>query len=63
MKAIIAFEIEVTHLDNVFKLSQNHKKDNFTSIVDHLKEQGGEAAAIAEEMKRREDQLFPKTGN
>lgn len=58
MKAIIAFEIEVTHLDNVFKLSQNHKKENFTSIVDHLKEQGGQSKEIADEMEHRKDQLF-----
>jgi transcriptional regulator len=58
MKAIVAFEIEVTHLDNVFKLSQNHEKENFTAIVDNLKVQGGQAAAIAQEMEKRGSQLF-----
>ncbi|HTE11462.1 MAG TPA: FMN-binding negative transcriptional regulator, partial [Chitinophagaceae bacterium] len=60
MKAIVAFEIEVTHLDNVFKLSQNHEKENFTAIVDNLKVQGGQAAAIAQEMEKRRSQLFNK---
>ncbi len=61
MKAIVAFEIEVTHLDNVFKLSQNRDKESFGNIVDKLKEQGGQAAEIAEEMKQRKDQLFGGT--
>ena len=60
MKAIVAFEIEVTHLDNVFKLSQNHEKENFTAIADNLKVQGGQAAAIAQEMEKRRSQLFNK---
>jgi len=63
MKAIIAFEIEVTHLDNVFKLSQNHKKENFSAIVDNLQAQGGQAAEIASEMKQREGALFGEIKN
>jgi transcriptional regulator len=58
MKAIIAFEIEVTHIDNVFKLSQNRDKESYEKIIPQLKEQGGEAAVIAAEMERRSSQLF-----
>jgi transcriptional regulator len=58
MKAIIAFEMEVTHLDNVFKLSQNRDKESFQNITEKLTEQGGQAAAVADEMKQRQDQLF-----
>jgi transcriptional regulator len=58
MKAIVAFEIEVTHLDNVFKLSQNRDKATYTSIVDHLGKQGGDAAAVARQMEQRSAQLF-----
>jgi transcriptional regulator len=60
MKAIVAFEIEVTHLDNVFKLSQNRDKATYTNIVDQLKKQGGEAAAVAQQMEDRTAQLFNK---
>ena len=60
MKAIIAFEIEVTHLDNVFKLSQNRDKETFSVVTDKLKAQGGQAADIADEMQQRGDQLFNK---
>ena len=60
MKAIIAFEIEVTQLDNVFKLSQNRDKESYHNIIPQLKEQGGEAAAIAAEMEQRSSQLFNK---
>lgn len=58
MKAIVAFEIEVTHLDNVFKLSQNRDKESFDHIIPKLKEQGGEPALIAAEMEKRGSQLF-----
>jgi transcriptional regulator len=58
MKAIVAFELEVTHLDNVFKLSQNREKQSYDNIIPHLKAQGGEAAAIAKEMEARSSQLF-----
>ncbi len=58
MKAIVAFELEVTHLDNVFKLSQNRNQQSYENIIPHLKEQGGEAAAIATEMEKRSSQLF-----
>ena len=60
MKAIIAFEIEVTHLDNVFKLSQNRDKETYSNVTDKLRAQGGQASEIAEEMQQREDQLFNK---
>jgi transcriptional regulator len=58
MKAIVAFEMEITHLDNVFKLSQNRDKESYTVITDKLEAQGGQAAEIAEAMKKRGEQLF-----
>ncbi len=58
MKAIVGFEIEITHLDNVFKLSQNRDKESYTNIVDKLQEQGGQAADIAQQMQQRRSQLF-----
>lgn len=58
MKAIVAFEIEITHLDNVFKLSQNRDKETYANIVDKLQAQGGQAADLAQQMQQRRSQLF-----
>ena len=57
-KAIVAFEIEVTEMDNVFKLSQNHNEKNYHHIMDKLKEQKGDGEVIAEEMNKRSTKLF-----
>jgi transcriptional regulator len=53
-KAIVAFEIKVEELDNVFKLSQNHPEANRQSIMDHLKQGDSDAKRIAEEMAKRQ---------
>jgi transcriptional regulator len=58
MKAIVAFEMEVTHLDNVFKLSQNRDKKSYDAITGKLQAQGGQAADIAKEMQQRGEELF-----
>ncbi|MGB8194185.1 MAG: FMN-binding negative transcriptional regulator [Chitinophagaceae bacterium] len=58
MKAIIAFEIEVQSIENVFKLSQNRDEKSFHTIVEKLKDQNAEGAYIAEEMKKRTGELF-----
>ena len=60
MKAIVAFEIEVVSIDNVFKLSQNRNEKSFLNIMEKLNEQGGDGRFIAEEMKKRQHQLFGK---
>jgi len=60
MKAIVAFEVEVTSVENVFKLSQNRDEKSFRNIMDKLNEQGSDARFIAEEMKKRQQQLFGK---
>jgi transcriptional regulator len=52
-KAIVAFEIKVEELDNVFKLSQNHTDSNRQSIMDHLKQGDADAQRIADEMAKR----------
>ncbi len=57
-KAIVAFEIEVTALENTFKLSQNKGKDDYHSIIEKLREQGGDGLIIATEMEKRTSQLF-----
>lgn len=53
MKAIVAFEIEVTDMQNVFKLSQNRDAKSYETIKENLHSQGGDAAIIADEMSKR----------
>jgi len=60
MKAIVAFEVEITSIENVFKLSQNRDEKSFQNIMDKLNDQGGDGKFIAEEMKKRQHQLFGK---
>jgi transcriptional regulator len=52
-KAIVAFEIKVEELDNVFKLSQNRDQSSYHNIIDHLKQGDADANRIAEEMAKR----------
>jgi len=58
MKAIVPFEIEIMEIDNVFKLSQNHNEKTFKNIIERLDQQGGDGKLIAEEMRKRQIQLF-----
>ncbi len=59
MKAIIAFEIEVTGIEHVFKLSQNRDEKSYENIIEHLSEQHADAQAIAATMKERQHKVFP----
>jgi len=58
MKGIVAFEIEVTSIDTVFKLSQNRNEKSYDNIIAQLKKQGGDASEISEWMERRRGKLF-----
>jgi transcriptional regulator len=60
VKAIVAFEIEVTEMENVFKLSQNRDEKSYHNIVAKLEQQGGDGKYIAGEMRKRTSQLFDK---
>jgi transcriptional regulator len=60
MKAIVAFEVEVVELDNVFKLSQNRDKKSYHNIMEKLEQQDAHGKYIAAEMKKRVSQLFDK---
>ena len=57
-KAIVAFEIEIQHVDNVFKLSQNRDEVSYHTIIDKLDAQDADGKLIAAEMKKRASQLF-----
>lgn len=59
MKAIVAFEIEVTEMDTVFKLSQDRDAESYANIIRKLKEQGESAQVIADEMEKRTGEVFP----
>jgi len=58
IKAIVAFEIEVTSIDNVFKLSQNRNEKSYGNIIASLEHGDGDAKQIAEEMKKRKGRMF-----
>lgn len=58
INAIVAFEIEVTDIDNVFKLSQNRDKKSYEAIIEKLSALGSNGKAIADEMEKRSLQLF-----
>jgi len=57
-KAIIAIEIEVQQVENVFKLSQNRDKESYLNIIDQLKKGNEDAQQIASEMQARFEILY-----
>lgn len=62
MKAIVAFEIEVTEMDTVFKLSQDRDHKSYLNIMDKLRERGEDGRVIAAEMEKRRKALFSEGG-
>ena len=58
MKAIVAFEIEITSLEHVFKLSQNRDEKSYDNIIHRLQEGDNEARAVADVMQERKDHVF-----
>lgn len=56
---IQAFEIAVTDLDAIFKLSQNRDQESYDRIIEELSSRGGNSKAIANELTRRRGKLFP----
>src|SRR4029077_11801629 len=58
MKAIVAFEIEVSEMDHVFKLSQDRDAESYHVIKEKLTQQGGNANKIADEMEKRTNEMF-----
>ncbi|MDE3125728.1 MAG: FMN-binding negative transcriptional regulator, partial [Bacteroidota bacterium] len=50
MKAIVAFEIEVTACNHVFKLSQNKDAESFNNVISHLQNGNVIQKEIAHEM-------------
>ncbi len=61
--AIVAFEIEVTWIDHVFKLSQNRDEESYHSIINKLQQSDDDSRQIAAEMEKRTSQLFQTEAN
>lgn len=55
---IVGFEIEITEMDTVFKLSQDRDAKSYQNIIMKLKEQDESGRVIAQEMEKREKDLF-----
>jgi len=53
MQAIIAFEIEVTQVEHVFKLSQNRDEKSYHNIIEQLQTKDEDARAVAKTMADR----------
>lgn len=59
MKAIVAFSIEITEIDTVFKLSQDRDAKSYEHIIAQLSKQGEDGKVIAAEMEKRTKEVFP----
>jgi len=60
MKAIVAFEIEITSIEHVFKLSQNRDEKSYENIIEHLNKGDEDAKAVAAAMKENQHNVFKK---
>ncbi|MBG9375690.1 FMN-binding negative transcriptional regulator [Panacibacter sp. DH6] len=59
MKAIAAFEIELTDVQHVFKLSQNRDEKSYNNIIETLGTKDADAQSIAATMQSRKSTIFP----
>lgn len=61
MRAIQAFEIELTRIDHIFKLSQNKNEASYHQVIQELSQRDPMQQAIAGTMQQRADMVFPST--
>jgi transcriptional regulator len=59
MHMIVAFEIEILEMDNIFKLSQDRDYQSYMNIIKRLQQQDYDGQVIATEMIKRIDEVFP----
>lgn len=59
VKAIVPFEIEITELKHIFKLSQNRDEKSYDNIIRQLKQKDNDARIIAAIMEKRKSKVFP----
>lgn len=57
--AIVGFEIEVSELDNVHKLSQNRDEKSYDNIITELGKGNEDSRKISQLMKERKTKVFP----
>lgn len=60
LNGIVGIEIQVEHHDHVFKLSQNRDEQSYSNIISKLETIGGSSNMVAQEMRKRQFELFPK---
>lgn len=61
LRGIVGISLEVEKIETTFKLSQNRKEEDFTSVIRHLQQsERPEAQRIALEMKNIQANLFNK---
>jgi transcriptional regulator len=58
MRAIIGFEIELTQIAHVFKLSQNRDEKSYDNIIQQLEKGDDGAREVAERMKENRHHVF-----
>ncbi len=63
VKAIVGFEMEVTSLENVYKLSQNRDEKSYDHISAELQKGNEDARQIGEMMAQRRAKVFPGEKN
>ena len=59
MPCIVAFEIEISDIDTVFKLSQDRDLESYRNIINKLRQQDENGQVIAAEMEKRTGKIFP----
>ncbi|GGP15581.1 FMN-binding negative transcriptional regulator [Oceanobacillus neutriphilus] len=53
LKAIVGFEVRVTEIQAVYKLSQNRKEADYKSVMNHLQREGdSDSHKVAEQMEK-----------
>lgn len=58
MKAIIGFEIEITAMEHVFKLSQNRDEKSYENIIEQLQKGSNDAKQVAQTMQQNQQNVF-----
>lgn len=58
LKAIVAFEIEITHIEHVFKMSQNKDEATYNKIIHNLGQGNADEKAVADIMLQRKEKIF-----
>lgn len=59
MNAIVGFEVRISSIDNVFKLSQNRDYKSYENIISELQQGDYNEQGIASEMAIRRNEVFP----